>query len=217
MAQSLKEFSQGFFLVAGDGKGVGTPEFHRMVKVSEKKIGRGKGKTVAFINIPAVIHSVDVESADATQALQPMIIDCIEELQRDIITRMQRDGIKSVTPKDIGLPACMEEWTNRTFSAETVGLWFDNEVAELLAYQIILNRGFDAENLTAKQQESIESRVATYRASYCITAAKFLGIGPDVCAELIRVIELLELTGPIVERIKDKIIPKPMNESLGFA
>ena len=106
--------------------------------------------------------------------------------------------------------------SNRTFSAETVGAWFDNEVAELLAYQIILARGFDADSLTAKQQDAIETRIAAYRASYVECASKFPSLNPAQCAELARVISLLELNGPIVARIKDKIVPKPVSASLGF-
>lgn len=207
--------NSGFFISSGDGKGITVQAGFNMVKIPEKKIGKGKGKTVAFCIIPNIIHSNLVESVTANK-LAPIVAELLEELQRDIIIRMQRDNIAAVTVTDIGIDSCLAEWGNRTFSADTVGMWFDNECAELLAYQIILARGFDADNLTAKQTESIEGRIAAYRASYVETASKFPSLNPVQCAELVRVISLLELSGPIVSRIKDKIVPKPVATSLGF-
>ena len=212
---SIAAAATGFFITAGDGKGVPVMNGYSMVKIPEKKVGKGKGKTVAYCTIPDFDYAV-LTAAETAVKMVPIMNEILQELQRDIIIRMQRDSVAAVTPTDIGIESCIAEWSNRTFSAETVGMWFDNEVAELLAYQIILARGFDAENLTQKQQESIEVRIAAYRASYVECASKFPSLNPAQCAELARVISLLELNGPIVARIKDKIVPKPVSASLGF-
>lgn len=214
-AAAAAAVNTGFFITAGDGKGITIPKNHSMVKIPEKKIGKGKGKTVAYCLIPEFENDILVETENVTKMV-PILNEILCELQRDIIIRMQRDRIGAVTPTDIGIDSCIAEWTNRTFSAETVGAWFDNEVAELLAYQIILARGFDADALTREQKEAIETRIAAYRASYVECASKFPSLNPAQCAELARVISLLELSGPIVARIKDKIVPKPVNSSLGF-
>ena len=205
----------GFFISSGDGKGVPVTSGFNMVKIPEKKVGKGKGKTVAYCIIPDILYS-DLTEKETTAKLAPVMEEILKELQRDIIIRMQRDSIAAVTPTDIGIDSCVAEWTNRTFSAETVGAWFDNEVAELLSYHIIVARNLDAENLTEKQQAGIETRISAYRASYVETASKFPTLNPAQCAELIRVVDLLELAGPIVSRIRDKIVPKPVNASLGF-
>jgi hypothetical protein len=211
--QTPAAIAAGFILSAGDGKGVTVPDNHRMVKISEKKAGKGKGKTVSFCIIPVIAAS---EYQENFTAVIPMLNELCEELQRDIATRMQRDGIKAVCASDIGIPACILEWTNRTFSVETVGAWFDAEVSDLLALQILTAKGWNAESLNAEQMRYLETKAAAYRASYVETASKFPGLNPSQCSELARVIELLELTGPIVSRIKDKIVPKETNSSLGF-
>jgi len=205
----------GFILTAGDGKGITVPDGHRMVKIAEKKVGKGKGKTVAFSIIPFIQTA---EYQENFTAVLPMLNELCEELQRDIATRMQRDGIKAITPADISIPACILEWTNRTFSGETVGAWFDSEVAELLALQIATSKGWDVSALAegSKELEYLEQKCAAYRASYVECASKFPSLNPAQCAELVRVIELLELNGPIVARIKDKIVPKETASSLGF-
>lgn len=203
----------GYFLTSGDGKGIAVPANHRMVKIAEKKIGKGKGKTVAFSIIPVIAAT---EYQENFTAVIPMLNELCEELQRDIATRMQRDGIKAIVPADINIPACILEWTSRTFSPETVGAWFDSEVSELLALQILTAKGWNAEALNAEQVKYLETKTVAYRDSYMETAAKFPSLAPDQCSELSRVIELLELTGPIVSRIRDKIVPKVTANSLGW-
>lgn len=203
----------GFILSAGDGKGIAIPDGHRMIKIAEKKVGKGKGKTVSFCIVPFIQTA---EYQENFTAVLPMLNELCEELQRDIATRMQRDGIKAITPADISIPACILEWTNRTFSAETVGAWFDSDVAELLALQIAIAKGWNAEELNEEQTKYLETKCAAYRASYVETASKFPSLNPSQCQELVRVLELLELTGPIVSRIRDKIVPKETSSSLGF-
>lgn len=212
--QTTSTTSTGFFITAGDGKGVVIPPGQRMVKIAEKKIGKGKGKTVAFSIIP-FLQPKEFE-ANFTAVL-PMLGELCEELQKDIVTRMQRDGIKAVTLDDISIPACVLEWRNKSFSAETVGAWFDTEVAELLAFQIATVKGWDVETLDAEQTKYLETKTAAYRASYLSTVPKNALLNPHQCAELVRVIDLLELTGPIVSKIREKIeAPKAEQNSLGF-
>jgi len=205
----------GFIITAGDGKGITVPDGHRMVKISEKKVGKGKGKTVAFSIIPLIAAN---EFQENFTAVVPMLNELCEELQRDIATRMQRDGIKAITASDINIPACVLEWTNRTFSAETVGAWFDSEVSELLALQIAVSKGFDVDNIVedSEQHKYLVAKTNAYRASYVETASKFPSLNPSQCTELARVLDLLELGGPIVSRIRDKIVPKETAASLGF-
>ena len=213
--ETVNAVAAGFIITAGDGKGITVPDGHRMVKISEKKVGKGKGKTVAFSIIPFIASQ---EYQENFTAVLPMLNELCEELQRDIATRMQRDGIKAITASDINIPACVLEWTNRTFSAETVGAWFDSEVSELLALQIAVSKGWEVSTLAqdSKEMEYLEKKIAAYRASYVETAAKFPSLNPSQCTELARVIDLLELTGPIVARIKEKIVPKETAASLGF-
>jgi hypothetical protein len=240
LQQTPAAVAAGFIIGKGDGKGSVIPTGHRMVKIAEKKIGKGKGKTVAFSIIPFIQTA---EYQENFTAVLPMLNELCEELQKDIATRMQRDGIAAIVPSDISIPACILEWTNRTFSAETVGAWFDTEVADMLALQILTAKGWDAmviaecqnalnnnnllnwakENGHTKdaadireQLKYLETKCAAYRASYVETASKFPSLNPGQCAELTRVIDLLELNGPIVSRIKDKIVPKDTNSSLGF-
>lgn len=212
--EQVTAVSGGFIITSGDGKGTVIPDGHRMVKISEKKVGKGKGKTVAFSIIPFIPIS---GYQDNFIAVMPMLNELCEELQRDIVTRMQRDGIKAVTASDISVPACILEWTNRTFSAETVGAWFDSDVAEYLALQIATSKGWDVSTMSlGKELDYLEKKVAAYRASYVETASKFPSLNPSQCTELARVLDLLELTGPIVSRIRDKIVPKETTQSLGF-
>lgn len=205
----------GFIITSGDGKGITVPAGHRMVKISEKKVGKGKGKTVAFSIIPFIAAA---EYEENFTAVLPMLNELCEELQRDIATRMQRDGIKAITASDINVPACILEWTNRTFSAETVGAWFDSDVSEYLALQIAVSKGFDTDNIVedSEQHKYLVAKVNAYRASYVECASKFPSLNPSQCTELVRVLDLLELTGPIVSRIRDKIVPKETATSLGF-
>jgi len=212
---SVSAVAGGFIISSGDGKGITVPANHRMVRIAEKKVGKGKGKTVAFSIIPLIAAQ---EFQENFTAVIPMLNELCEELQRDIATRMQRDGIKAITASDINIPACVLEWTNRTFSAETVGAWFDSEVSELLALQVAISKGFDVDNIVedSEQHKYLVAKTNAYRASYVETASKFPSLNPSQCTELVRVLDLLELSGPIVSRIRDKIVPKETAASLGF-
>jgi hypothetical protein len=89
-------------------------------------------------------------------------------------------------------------------------------MAPLLGFSIATAKGWNDASLTAEQTKYVEQKQAAYRASYVECAAKFPKLNPTQMSELARVIALVELSGPIVDRIKDKIVPKVAEESLGF-
>lgn len=204
----------GYIITAGDGKNVTVPDAHRMVKIGEKKEGRGKGKTVAFVLLPVLTPF----SADDFAACEAMLAETLGEIQKDIVTRMQRDGMQAVSAEEVSVSACVAEWNNRTFSADTVGNWFDSEVSDLLAFRIATSKGWDASEIKEGSEEFkfLESKIAAYRASYSECAKKFPSLNPAQVQELIRVLDLLELTGAIPARIREKITPKVSSDVLGF-
>ena len=203
----------GFIISNGDGKSAVVADGHRMVRIPEKKIGKGKGKTVAYVVIPFIPAPIAPE--DITLCL-PMLNDVLEELQKDIIVRMQRDGSKAVTPSDISIEKCAQEYANRKFSAESVGFWFDNEMAEYLAVLIATAKGWNVEELAQEQQTYIEQKQTAYRASYCETAARFPKLDPVQVTELLRVLDLTEATGAVPAAIREAIKPRTSAQALGF-
>ena len=212
----MSDFAQtwtGATFVTGDGKGIVVPKDFRMIKIAEKKEGKRKGKTVATVNIPTITLPF---SKQDIEALNPVIVQVIEELQKDILTRMQREGSAAVTLTDIDVTACVSEWTNRTFSAETVGAWFDSEMAEYLSVLIATAKGWDSESLDTEQAKYIQTKQNAYRGSFVETATKFPKLNPVQCQELLRVLNLTESSGPIVSRIREKITPAVAADTLGF-
>lgn len=177
------------------------------VKIPEKREGKGKGKTVAALSLPVLEYDCGVLSGLFNQA--------VNELRRELVVSQYRAGVKEFTEQDIGEEVIAKFWSEKSFSAESVGTWFDNEMAPLLAYSVQVAKGWN-DPLNAEQEKYVEQKQAAYRGSYVECAAKFPKLNQTQMAELARVIALVELSGPIVDRIKEKITPKVAEESLGF-
>jgi len=196
-----------FISTASDGKGLEEVEGMEWVKIPEKREGKGKGKTIAAVSLPQLEYDAGILSGILNQA--------VNDLRRELVVSLYRAGTVQYTEQDIGEDAIAKFWSEKSFSAESVGVWFDNEMAPLLAYSIQVAKGWN-DPLTAEQEKYVEQKQAAYRGSYVECAAKFPKLNPTQMAELARVIALVELSGPIVDRIREKIVPKVAEESLGF-
>lgn len=199
-----------FLSVKSDGKGLKEVEGMEWVKIPEKREGKGKGKTVAAVSLPVLEYDAGILSGILNQA--------VNDLRRELVVSLFRAGAEKFTEQDIGEDAIAKFWSEKSFSADSVGTWFDSEMAPLLAFSIMVAKGWgnDLEALDATQGKYVEQKQAAYRGSYVECAAKFPKLNPTQMAELTRVLDLVELSGPIVDRIKEKITPKVAEESLGF-
>lgn len=196
-----------FISMVYDGKTLPVVEGMEWVKIPEKREGKGKGKTVAVISVPVLEYDAGVLSAIFNEA--------VNTLRRELIISQYRAGFTQFTEDDLNENVLTKFWSEKSFSAESVGIWFDNEMAPLLGYSIQVAKGWN-DPLNAEQEKYVEQKQAAYRGSYVECAAKFPKLNPLQMAELARVIALVELSGPIVDRIKEKILPKVAEESLGF-
>lgn len=196
-----------YLSVVSDGKGLKDVEGMEWVKIPEKREGKGKGKTIAAVSLPALEYDAGILSGVLNQA--------VNELRRELVVSLHRAGAQSYTEQDVSEESIARFWSEKSFSAESVGVWFDTDMAPLLAYSIQVAKGWN-DPLTPDQDKYINQKLAAYRGSYVECAAKFPKLNPTQMAELARVIALVELSGPIVDRIKDKIVPKVAEESLGF-
>lgn len=207
------EMSNGMHVIsASDGKNVAKIDGQRLIKIPEKREGKGKGKTIAVVQIPQISYPL---GEDAELSVRPMMLELLAELQDEIIIAKQRTGATNILDDEINVPACVAWWAQKSFTAETVGNWFDGEMSELLRAMICAAKGWP-ENLTEDQEKFLAEKNAAYRASYCECASKFPKLNPSQMAELLRVLDAAEMTGPVVYRIRDKITPKDVSSSLGF-
>lgn len=210
--QEITNLIQGdeplYLSVVSDGKGLSEIQGMEWVKIPEKREGKGKGKTVAAVSLPALEYDAGI--------LSGILNESVQGLRRELVVSLFRAGSKSFTEQDLSEDAIARYWSEKSFSAESVGVWFDTDMSPLLSYSIAVSKGWKPESPDATQDKYIEQKLAAYRGSYVECAAKFPKLNPLQMAELARVIALVELSGPIVDRIKDKIVPKIAEESLGF-
>lgn len=201
---------QNLFLVipVSNGKEVKSEDGFTTVRIPEKREGKGKGKTVAFCNI---LPAEEVEAGILTEMISSMLAD----LQKEIVISLYRAGKTQIVEDEIGVDACVRFWNEKSFSAESVGSWFDSELSPLLAFMIQTAKGWNY-TLTEEQEKYVELKCNAYRASYVECSGKFPKLSPDQMAELARVLKLSELSGPIVDRIKEKIVPQVSESALGF-
>jgi hypothetical protein len=201
---------QNLFLIhpVQNNKDIKEEEGFVTVKIPEKKEGKGKGKTVAFCNI------LPPEQIDAGN-LTPMIDSMLKDLQKEMVVSLYRAGKTQIVEDEINIDACVRFWNEKSFSAESVGSWFDNDMFPLLAFMIQSAKGWN-DPLTQEQDKYIEGKANAYKASYVECASKFPKLSPEQMGELKRVIDLSELSGPIVDRIKEKITPTATADALGF-
>lgn len=196
-----------YFATVSDGKGLNQIDGMEWVKIPEKREGKGKGKTIAALSVPVLEYDVGILSGILNQA--------VNDLRRELVVSLFRAGSKSFTEQDLSEESIARYWSEKSFSAESVGVWFDTDMAPLLGYSIQVAKGWN-DPLNAEQEKYVEQKQAAYRGSYVECVAKFPKLNPLQMAELARVIALVELSGPIVDRIKEKIVPKVAEESLGF-
>ena len=206
---------QGFSVENGDGKAVITPAGFRMVKISQSVQGkRGKGKTIKFCLIPSPI-ALFVDDFDA---MRPMLSDICTELQNSIVRRIGKGETSHILADQISLQACLAEHAAQSFSPEGIIAFFDSEVSEVLAFQIITASGLTVDALTEAQQKKIQDRVNAYRASFAELGKRGGGsLDPDQRAELLRVANMLEFDGSIGAKIIEELTPKTTSTVLGFA
>jgi hypothetical protein len=199
-----------FIATETDGKGLDAVEGMEWVKIPEKKVdgGRGKGKTVAAVSVPAL-------QFDAGN-LSGILNEAVNTLRRELIVNLYRAGQKEFTGEDISEDAVASYWTSKNWSAEGIASWFDMEMEPVLVIAISAAKGWNDESLSGEQQQYVASKCAAYKASYVACADKFPKLNAAQSGELLRVLNLAELSGPIADRIREKITPKIAEESLGF-
>lgn len=198
-----------------NGKDVKNEEGFNTVRIPEKKEGKGKGKTVAYCNIAALSLSAEVGSFSG------ILSEVLEELQREIVISLYRAGKTQIVEDEISTDACLRYWSEKSFSSESVGTWFDGDMRPLLEFMIATAKGWipaGTEEFTPSEEQGkyIDGKCAAYRASYIECASKFPKLNPDQMSELRRVLDLGELSGPIVDRIREKITPVVVSSALGF-
>ena len=196
-----------FTFQSTDGKNLG-PAIDGMewVRISEKKIGKGKGKTVAAISVPSI-------STD-----HALFTDALNSERKEMLTNLYRNGVKEVSEDECGFDAVIRFYAGKVFSEDAIGEWFDSEMGEYLGMNICTARGWDDSGLSEDQRKILDTKLAAYKAAFLECGAKFPKLAPEQRKELIRVIRLNELSGGIVDRIMEKLEPKTVSveESLGF-
>lgn len=190
-----------------DGKNLGEcPEGMEWVRISEKKVGKGKGKTVAAISIPSMDY------------INPIIAEAFTNYRREMLTAAYRAGKKQMQIEELGDTAVTNWYLAQSFSAESIDNWFDTEMGVYLAMNICTTKGWEESSLDEEQQKYVNTKLVAYKAAFLECATKFPKLAEEQKKELIRVIDLNDLSGSIVDRIKDKIGAKAvvMEEALGF-
>jgi len=190
-----------------DGKNLADPvEGMEWVRISEKKIGKGKGKTVAAISVMSIPQSC------------PLFADAFNAARKEMLTAYHRAGKKTVTIEECGFEAVSNWYTAQSFSPESIAQWFTEEMGEYLTMNICIAKGWDSDNLTGDAEKYVENKLVAYKAAFMECGAKFPKLTAEQKKELIRVIQLNELKGGIVDKIVEKISEKAvqLEEALGF-
>lgn len=190
-----------------DGKNLSEcPEGMEWVRISEKKIGKGKGKTVAAISVP----SVEFEYV--------LFTDAFATARKEYLTELQRAGKITLSAEDVSEQAVFNWYAGQAFSGESISNWFDQEMGVYLTMNICTVKGWNEQALDKAQETYVNTKLTAYKAAFMECAAKFPKLAEEQKKELLRVIDLNDLSGSIVDRIKDKISVKvqAMEEALGF-
>lgn len=190
-----------------DGKNLGeVVEGMEWVRISEKKVGKGKGKTISAISVPSI------------QSVNPIYLDALSTARKEMLTNLYRAGKKQLGVDEVGEESVIRWYAAQSFSAESIGNWFDTEMGEYLEMNICTVKGWEMDSMDAAQQKYVNTKCAAYKAAFLECAAKFPKLAPEQKKELIRVITINELSGGIVDRIMDKLAVKEVKveESLGF-
>lgn len=190
-----------------DGKNLtDCPEGMEWIKISEKKVGKGKGKTVAAISVPTI------------QFEQALFTDAFNTARKEMLTMFHRAGKQSLSAEEIGETAVFTWYSLQAFSSDSIGVWFDGEMSEYLAMNICTLKGWEQESLDSEQEKYVNTKCAAYKAAFLECGSKFPKLSPEQKKELVRVININELSGGIVDKIMDKLVVKEqaMEEALGF-
>lgn len=190
-----------------DGKNLGKEiEGMEWVRISEKKIGKGKGKTIAAISLPAI-------GTD----LQPLFADALNTTRKEMLTMAFRAGQRQMSEDESDASAVHNYYAAQVFSVDAIAGWFDTEMGVYLAMNVCAAKGWKDEELTGEQQTYINTKLASYKAAFLECGSKFPKLSPEQKKELIRVIGINELSGGIVDRIRCKLeVKESVEEALGF-
>lgn len=207
---------QSFSVEKGDGKGVITPEGHRMIKVagpSTSASGKGKGKTVQFCLIPAF----GPLTSEDWPVVSSMVHSMCLELQKDIVVRIAKTGTAAVPASELTVQACAAEYAARSFTAESIAVWFVDNVQDLLALDYATHKGFDLENLTDAQKLELTQVCNAWRDSYADFGNRFPKVDSAMYPQLKARILKYELDDAIAVRLIDALTPKVTLSALGGA
>lgn len=190
-----------------DGKNLSDcPEGMEWVKISEKKVGKGKGKTIAAISVPVI------------QFEQSLFTDAFNTARKEMLTMFHRAGKQSLGAEEIGENAVFTWYSLQAFSSESIAAWFDSEMSAYLTMNVCAAKGWEEESLDSEQAKYLLNKATAYKAAFLECASKFPKLSPEQKKELVRVISINELSGGIVDRIMDKLVVKEekLEEALGF-
>lgn len=205
IVQGTQETAQYEFQLS-DGKNLGeVMNGMEWVRISEKKIGKGKGKTIAAISLP----TIDIPNQ--------LFADAFTQARKEMLTMMHRAGKKAIGEQDADLPAVIRWYAAQSFSVDSIGEWFREEMSVYLRMNICAAKGWNEAELSEEQTTYIDTKLASYAAAFLECGAKFPKLAPAQRAELIRVIGINELSGGIVDKIMSKLeVKETVEEALGF-
>src|ERR1700741_5567202 len=135
-----------FTFQSTDGKNLG-PAIDGMewVRISEKKIGKGKGKTVAAISVPSITTD------------HALFTDALVAERKEMLTNLYRNGVKEVSEDECGFDAVIRFYAGKVFSEDAIGEWFDAEMGEYLAMNICAAKGWNDGELDSMQTKYLET------------------------------------------------------------
>jgi hypothetical protein len=193
----------------------------RLAKVGYKST---KNNPAKFKSICVSVPYTDVqEIRDSIDSLLPHIGTLLENAQDGIIRSLYESSegqLQSVSDAEISVAACIAflnaEASGNRLSSESIGIWFDTQVAENLTVVIADKLGFT--ELTDAAMETVNKHLKSYRQLFAGLAGKNLSYTPVQISGLERAMEVAsvddDMSGKLVQKLNTLKAPKPSMEEL---
>ena len=179
----------------------------RLVRLIRKNTKETPNAVSTGVQIPSVL---DLEACMQNDTMKEFIVRAIQGVQNDCIRAVNDGGRNIITDSDFSLDAMVSflesnDETLGRISKESIGEWFDSEMADTLTLTFADKLGI-SDTPTDAETAKLSQLNKQYRDCFCVLAGKKLsGVLPDnVVQNLEKALELIPVTG-FGERMKAQI------------
>jgi len=157
-----------------------------MVTLSVSRTDGKKGKSGLYVMVPAVSSNVP-SAVVANDVGAAWMIQKVDEIRSQIISGLHKAG-KTITDDKFNFSAILavmkEETESQRMTKETIGTWFDSDLAPLIASKA-------KEKMTGITEDKVKKILAGYRETFCELAGRSQHMDPKIKVKLIAAMELL--------------------------